>query len=161
LFVPIFGADNAAPMFQSLALSLSGRYDHYSDFGSTTNPKVGLTWEPVDGLNLRGSYGRSFRAPGLRDLGSTVGSYYAAAALVDAFGARDPMRGAAQANTILLFGGNQNLKPEEARTFSFGADFRPRFAPGLSLGATFYDIKYNDVIGTPSGLGTLIFTDPT
>jgi len=161
LFVPIVGEGNASPMFRSLALSLSGRYDHYSDFGSTTNPKVGITWEPVDGLNFRGSYGRSFRAPGLRDLGSTVGSYYAAAALVDAFGARDPLRGAAQVNTMLLYGGNQNLKPEKARTFSLGVDFRPGFAPGFSAGATFYDIKYNDVIGTPSGLGALLFTDPT
>ena len=161
LFVPIVGEGNASPMLRSLALSLSGRYDHYSDFGSTTNPKVGITWEPVDGLNFRGSYGRSFRAPGLRDLGSTVGSYYAAAALVDAFGARDPLRGAAQVNTMLLYGGNQNLKPEKARTFSLGVDFRPVFAPGFSAGATFYDIKYNDVIGTPSGLGALLFTDPT
>ena len=161
LFVPIVGAGNASPMAHSLSLSLSGRYDHYSDFGSTTNPKVGVTWEPVEGLNLRGSYGRSFRAPGLRDLGSTVGSYYAAAALVDAFGVRDPLRGADQVGTILLYGGNQNLKPEKARTYSFGVDFRPRFAPGFSAGATFYDIKYNDVIGTPSGLGALLFTDPT
>lgn len=161
LFVPIVGAGNASPMVHSLSLSLSGRYDHYSDFGSTTNPKVGVTWEPVEGLNLRGSYGRSFRAPGLRDLGSTVGSYYAAAALVDAFGARDPLRGAAQVNTILLYGGNQALKPEKARTFSLGVDLRPKFAPNLYAGATFYDIKYNDVIGTPSGLGAILFTDPT
>src|SRR4029450_7084455 len=47
LFVPIFGEDNATAGARSLTLSLSGRYDHYSDFGSTTNPKVGLTWEPV------------------------------------------------------------------------------------------------------------------
>ena len=161
LFVPIVGDGNASPMFRSLALSLSGRYDHYSDFGSTTNPKVGITWEPVEGVNLRGSYGRSFRAPGLRDLGSTVGSYYSAAALVDAFGARDPSRGAAQVNTILLFGGNQGLKPEKAETFSFGVDLRPAFAPNLSASATFYNIKYNDVIGTPSGLGALLFSDPT
>ena len=161
LFVPIFGDGNARPGARSLTLSLSGRYDHYSDFGSTTNPKVGLTWEPVDGVNLRGSYGRSFRAPGLRDLGSTVGSYYSAAALVDAFGARDPSRGAAQVNTILLFGGNQDLTPETARTWSFGVDLRPRFAPNLTASVTFYDIKYDDVIGTPSGLGALLFSDPT
>jgi iron complex outermembrane receptor protein len=161
LFVPLFGDSNAASMARSLTLSLSGRYDHYSDFGSTTNPKIGLTWEPVDGLNLRGSYGRSFRAPGLRDLGSTVGSYYSAAALVDAFGARDPSRGAAQVNTILLYGGNQALTPETARTWSLGADLRPRFAPNLSASVTFYDIKYDDVIGTPSGLGALLFSDPT
>jgi iron complex outermembrane recepter protein len=161
LFVPIVGDGNAGPLARSLSLSLSARYDDYSDFGSTTNPKVGLTWEPVDGVNLRGSYGRSFRAPGLRDLGSTVGSYYAAAALVDAFGARDPSRGAAQVNTILLFGGNAALEPEKARTWSLGVDLQPRFAPGLAVSATFYDIHYQDVIGTPSGLGALVFTDPT
>ncbi|MCW3848180.1 TonB-dependent receptor [Sphingomonas sp. LB-2] len=161
LFVPVFGEDNAVPMFRSLTLSLSGRYDHYSDFGSTTNPKIGVTWEPIDGVNLRGSYGRSFRAPGLRDLGSTVGSYYSAAALVDAFGARDPSRGAAQVNTILLFGGNAALTPETARTYSFGIDLRPKFAPNLTASATFYNIEYENVIGTPSGLGALLFSDPT
>lgn len=161
LFVPIVGEGNASPLFYSLALSLSGRYDHYSDFGSTSNPKVGLNWEPARGIKLRGSYGRSFRAPGLRDLGSTVGSYYAAAALVDAFGARDPSRGAAQVNTILLFGGNQNLKPEKARSYSLGVDLQPDFAPDFNASATFYDIRYNDVIGTPSGLGALLFSDPT
>lgn len=161
LFIPVFGDGNEAPLMHSLTLSLSGRYDHYSDFGSTTNPKFGVNWEPVEGLNLRGTYGRSFRAPGLRDLGSTVGSYYAAAALVDAFGVRDPSRGAAQVNTILLLGGNKSLKPEKARTFSLGADLRPLFLPGFTASATFYDIVYNDVIGTPFGLGALIFTDPT
>lgn len=161
LFVPIVGPGNAGPLARSLSLSISGRYDHYSDFGSTTNPKVGIVWEPVDGLTLRGTYGRSFRAPGLRDLGSTVGSYYSAAGLVDAFGVRDPSRGAAQVNTLLLIGGNKALQPEKARTFSFGADLRPRFLPGFSASVTFYDISYKNVIGTPYGLGSLIFTDPT
>lgn len=161
LFVPIFSPSNETTLMHSLSLSLSGRYDHYSDFGSTTNPKVGIDWQPVDGLTLRGTYGRSFRAPGLRDLGSTVGSYYSAAGLVDAFGVRDPSRGAAQVNTLLLIGGNKALKPEKARTFSFGADLRPRFLPGFNASVTFYDIVYNDVIGTPFGLGSLIFTDPT
>ncbi len=161
LFVPIFGEGNATAGMHSLALSLSGRYDHYSDFGSTSNPKIGLTWEPVEGVNFRGSYGRSFRAPGLRDLGSTVGSYYSAAALVDAFGARDPSRGAAQVNTILLYGGNRNLTPETARTWSAGVDLRPRAVPNLTASVTFYDIHYDNVIGTPSGLGALLFSDPT
>lgn len=161
LFVPIFGQGNAAPLMHSLSLSLSGRYDRYSDFGTTTNPKIGINWEPFDGLTLRGTYGRSFRAPGMRDLGSTVGSYFSAAALVDAFGVRDPSRGATQVNTILLLGGNKALKPEKARTFSFGADLRPSFLPGFTASVTFYDIVYNDVIGTPYGLGALIFTDPT
>ena len=161
LFVPVFGEGGRAPLMHSLALSLSGRYDHYSDFGATTNPKVGVNWEPVEGLKFRGSYGTSFRAPGLRDLGSTVGSYFASSALVDAFGVRDPSRGAAQVNTMILIGGNKSLQPEKARTYSFGAELRPKPLPGFDASVTFYDIHYDNVVGTPYGLGALIFTDPT
>jgi iron complex outermembrane receptor protein len=97
----------------------------------------------------------------LRDLGSTVGSYFASSALVDAFGVRDPLRGAAQVNTMILIGGNETLKPEKARTYSFGAELRPKPLPGFSAGLTFYDIHYDNVVGTAYGLGALIFTDPT
>jgi iron complex outermembrane receptor protein len=158
IFVPIFGDGNGVPLMRRLSLSLSGRYDHYSDFGSTTNPKVGVSWDPLDGLTLRGSYGQSFRAPGLRDVGATVGSYFfdATAAAVSA---RDPSRGTAQVNTVYLLGGNRNLQPEKATTWSLGADLVPAFLPGLRAGVTYYNIDYTDVIGTPPF--ALIFTDPS
>jgi iron complex outermembrane receptor protein len=158
LFVPIFGASNEAPLMHRLSLSLSGRYDDYSDFGSTSNPKVGINWDPVEGLTLRGTYGRSFRAPGLRDVGATVGAYYLDATTAGV-AARDPSRGAAQVNTVYLLGGNKTLQPEKARTYSFGADFTPRFLPGARASVTFYDINFTDVIGTPPT--SLVFTDPT
>lgn len=159
LFVPIFGADNQAPLMRSLALSLSGRYDDYSDFGSTFNPKIGLDWDPVGGLTLRGTYGTSFRAPGLRDVGATVGAYYFNAAAIAGSTFRDPTRGAAQVDTIFLLGGNRGLQPEKARTWSVGADLNPAVLPGFRAGVTFYDIHYTDVIGTPGG--SIAFTDPT
>uniref|UniRef100_B0SZR3 TonB-dependent receptor n=1 Tax=Caulobacter sp. (strain K31) TaxID=366602 RepID=B0SZR3_CAUSK len=159
LFVPIVGDGNPAPLIRSLALSLSGRYDHYSDFGSTTNPKVGVNWDPVRGLTLRGTYGRSFRAPGLRDVGATVGAYYYNAAAIAGSTFRDPTRGAAQVDTIFLLGGNRNLQPEEARTYSIGADLHPDFLPNFHGSVTFYDIRYTNVIGTPGG--AIAFTDPT
>ncbi|MDZ4692780.1 TonB-dependent receptor plug domain-containing protein [Terricaulis sp.] len=158
LFIPIFGEGNEAPGFHSLALSLSGRYDHYSDFGSTTNPKLGIHWSPVEGLALRGSYGTSFRAPGLRQVGATVGSYYLSAAQAASF-ANDPTRGVAQVNTIYLLGGNENLQPEEAETYSLGIDFNPTSLPDLRASLTYYSIEYTDVIGTPSV--PFVFTDPT
>ena len=156
VFVPVVDAANALPLVRSLSLSVSGRYDDYSDFGSTTNPKVGVNWEPIDDLTLRGSYGRSFRAPGMRQVGATVGAYYydAATAL-----ANDPTRGSAQVNTVYLLGGNRDLQPEEAETWSFGADWRPAFLPNLRSSLTYYSIEYTNVIGTPST--ALVFTDPT
>ncbi|WP_454762259.1 TonB-dependent receptor plug domain-containing protein [Caulobacter segnis] len=159
LFVPIFGGDHSAPLIHSLALSLSGRYDHYSDFGSTKNPKIGLNWEPVSGLTLRSTYGRSFRAPGLRDVGATVGAYYYNAAAIAGSTFRDPTRGAAQVDTIFLLGGNKGLQPEKARTYSIGADLRPTVLPNFRASVTFYDIQYTNVIGTPGG--AIAFTDPT
>ncbi|WP_417620194.1 TonB-dependent receptor plug domain-containing protein [Parasphingorhabdus sp.] len=158
LFVPLFGPGNEAPFMHRLSLSLSGRYDHYSDFGSTSNPKIGIDWAPVEGVTFRGTYGRSFRAPGLRDVGATVGAYYLDAASA-AVGARDPLRGANQVNTVYLLGGNKDLQPEKARTYSLGVDLNPSFLPGFRASATFYDIEFTDVIGTPPT--SLVFTDPT
>jgi iron complex outermembrane receptor protein len=158
LFVPIVGEANAVPGLYRLSLSVSGRYDDYSDFGSTSNPKVGVNWDPVDGLTLRGTYGRSFRAPGLRDVGATVGAYYYDAATAGVL-ARDPTRGAAQVNTVFLLGGNKDLQPEKARTYSLGADWQPAFAPGIRASLTYYNISFTDVIGTPPT--SLVFTDPT
>lgn len=159
LFIPIFGAGNAAPLLRSLSLSVSGRYDKYSDFGSTTNPKIGLTWDPVSGLTLRGTYGTSFRAPGLRDVGATVGAYYFNAAAIAGSTFRDPTRGAAQVDTVFLLGGNRNLQPEKARTYSFGADLHPSVLPNFHASLTYYNIHYTNVIGTPGG--SIAFTDPT
>ena len=158
LFVPIFGDGNATRLMHRLSLSVSGRYDKYSDFGSTSNPKVGVNWDPVEGLTLRGTYGRSFRAPGLRDVGATVGAYYYDATTAGVL-ARDPTRGAAQVNTVFLLGGNKTLQPEKARTYSFGVDVAPPSLPGFRASATVYDINFTDVIGTPPT--SLVFTDPT
>lgn len=157
LFVPLFGAGNERPGLRRLSLSMSFRYDDYSDFGSTSNPKFGVDWQPVEGLTLRGSYGTSFRAPGLRQVGATVGAYYLSAANAAVY-ANDPTRGLTQVNTVYLLGGNKNLQPEEATTWSFGAEFNPAFLPSLRASVTYYNIEYTDVIGTPSA--ALVFTDP-
>ena len=44
------------------------RYDDYSDFGSTTNPKLSFRYTPVEQLLLRGSYNTGFAAPTLEQL---------------------------------------------------------------------------------------------
>ena len=56
------------PIMKSVQADVALRYDHYSDFGSTTNPKFTLRWQPSRELLLRGSFGTGFRAPTLSDL---------------------------------------------------------------------------------------------
>ena len=68
LNIPLVGDSNALPLVRRLDVEASYRYDHYSDFGGTTNPKVSVNWDPIDGLVFRGSWGTSFRAPAFSDL---------------------------------------------------------------------------------------------
>ena len=65
--LPIVGADNRG-FIHSLSLTASARYDEYSDFGHTFNPKFGINFEPAEWLRLRGNWGKAFQAPGLYDL---------------------------------------------------------------------------------------------
>ena len=50
LLIPLFGESNATAGFHRLSLNIAGRIDDYSDIGSTTNPKVGINWQPVEDL---------------------------------------------------------------------------------------------------------------
>ncbi|HEX5281127.1 MAG TPA: TonB-dependent receptor [Micropepsaceae bacterium] len=74
LNVPIIGDANRLPFVQRLEAEGSIRYDHYSDFGGTTNPKVSIDWLTFDGLKLTGAWGTSFRAPSFQESGSISGA---------------------------------------------------------------------------------------
>jgi iron complex outermembrane recepter protein len=155
LNVPLVGVNNAFTGVQRLSLSLAGRFDDFSDFGNTTNPKFGITWAPVDSLTVRGSYGTSFHAPQLAD---THAIDTRANANVTTGGTTAPTNFPLQnaLPTLGFAGGTPDLKPEEATTYSFGLDFKPTFAPGLTLSATYFDIKFENQINITAGLAALV-----
>ena len=153
LFVPLFGADNALPGVQRLDLSISGRFEDYSDFGNTSNPKVGLVWKPASPLLVRGSWGTSFRAPGLAENDPRSGGY-------GLYGDNLPCPIAIPPATtcfgIGLAGGNPNLSPEDATTWSLGMEFTPESLTGLRTSLTYFDIDYeNQIIGLRGTAGLL------
>ena len=146
IYVQIFGPDNATRFFQRLDIDAAFRYDHYSDLGTTTNPKVGVNWEPFDGVKLRGSYGTSFRAPTLPQIYGNSSALFVQNYQNPAGGS--PIVGVAQS------GGNFGLKPETATTYSFGADLEP--VRRLKLSATYFSVDYkNQVIALLSDLSVL------
>ena len=53
------------PFMHELSADISGRYDHFSDFGDTKNPKIGLDWTPFDGIRAHASFGTSFVEPAI------------------------------------------------------------------------------------------------
>lgn len=152
LFVPLVGDDNAMPLIRALNFNAAVRYDHYSDFGDTINPKLGVTWEIADGLSARGSWGTSFRAPALTDNDPYVGSFKFLTSFptnvtgVDCF---SPFPGLCLSNTLILLGAQTGLKPEKSENWSLGFDYEPRWLDGLKLGATYYNIHYTNRLQSP------------
>ncbi len=142
------------PGVRRLSLTAAARYDHYSDFGATVNPKFGLLWDATAGLTLRASYGRSYRAPVFQDMQPNN------IAVVS----RLPNPNAPSGSTILMMlaNGNPDLKPERAKTWTGGFSFAPPSAPGLRLQANYYHIDYADRIDSGyAGNFTSIFSQST
>lgn len=137
--IPLFGPDNRRPGLERLELSLAGRYEDYDDIGSTTNPKIGLLWAPVADITVRASYGTSFRAPALVELNDSP--INAPSALPE---------GAGQTVTLIQYGGNADLRPEEATSWTAGLEYRPKARPGLRLGANWFRTAYDGRIGRPA-----------
>jgi iron complex outermembrane recepter protein len=162
------------PFFESLTLEAGIRYSDYSVQGgsgyNTTTWKAGGSWEPGAGVKVRGNYSRAVRAPnigelftptsvGLTNLGidpcagaAPVGNANLRAVCI-AQGAPAGTIGsitnptAAQAN--ITTGGNLNLQPEKADTWTLGLVFQPEFLPRFNMSIDYYNIKINDVLGVP------------
>jgi iron complex outermembrane receptor protein len=148
LYVPIVSETNKMDGINRLELSLALRTEHYNDFGSTTNPKAGIAWEPVGGLRFRGSYGRSFRAPAFTNLDQKTTRFYQPIALAD------PNSPKGFSNVLVILGNDPNIGPERATTWSVGADIKPAALPGTKLTVNYFNIAYRDRIVDP--LGNLI-----
>jgi outer membrane receptor protein involved in Fe transport len=143
-FFPLVTADNSRPGLQRLELSLAGRYEDYSDFGSSSNPKVGLVWFPTQSLILRGTWGTSFRAPQLTDLNTASGTNrwgYLPQFFVDCCGVPFPV--------LVMQGANGDLKAEEATTWTLGFQWSSESIKGLSLDMTYFAVDFDNRIDTP------------
>jgi iron complex outermembrane receptor protein len=154
------------------------RFSDYSTIGSTTTWKIDGTYSPVRDVTFRATYSRAVRAPNITELFSPLqgvqtfltdpcdptnlpeGTQYRVAncksvlttlglspAQIAAF---SPSTNAKQSTSQPgLAGGNPNLKAEIAKTWTAGIVLRPRFLPGFSFTADWYDIKLANAINTP------------
>jgi iron complex outermembrane receptor protein len=134
------------PVFRGLEANLAVRNDHYSDFGSTTNPKASLRWEANKSLLLRTSYGKGFLAPSLYQLDIPQSAGLTVA------GTSDPIRCPVTHNTGvdcftqfgIIFGGNPALQPEKSEQATFG--FVMEAGGGITLSADYFKTRLNQSI---------------
>ncbi|MEM9617503.1 MAG: TonB-dependent receptor [Pseudomonadota bacterium] len=148
-FVPIIGAGNRMTGIERLEISAAGRFDHYENSGGVTSPRASILWSPVKGLNLRGSYGRSFYAPIFND--SPLASNFAEARIFQTDircgpGFLCPALAPQTAPTIVVGSSNIDLPAARSTNWTFGADFTPAAIKGLTVSASYYDI---DISGRP------------
>lgn len=140
--IPLLGPGSESANPRRLELSLAGRSERYSDFGTTSNPQVGLIWRPWNSAKLRGTFGTSFKAPVLSSLNPHLDG-------VVPLSEPDPL--GAVTNVLVLFGGgNPHLQPEKARTWTAGLDWAPQELPGLRSSLTYYGIRYTNRIASAS-----------
>lgn len=98
-------------------LTTGVRYDDYSDFGDTVNPRVALVWSAHHNLTTKLLYGRAFRAPSFAETRK-------------------------QNNPVAR--GNPDLKPEEIETIEWAFDYRP--TERLQLGLNLFRYWWDDII---------------
>ncbi len=136
-------AELYAPLLDNLEATLAARYDYYSDFGGTVNPKVGINWIGLPHLALRGTYTTAFRAPGLYE--STDSNSSGGTLAVDPV--RCPVTGLpidCQAPVLAINLGNPQIKPETATTWTAGLIWEPY--PGVSATVDYWNITTRNAI---------------
>ena len=109
-------------------LTAGVRYDNYSDFGGTFNPRLALVWQTQHNLTTKLLYGEAFRAPSFQEL-------YAIN------------------NPVVL--GNTDLNPEKIQTTEIAFDYRPNFDWQLMANLFYYQSE-NLIDWIPQGDGTNI-----
>jgi iron complex outermembrane receptor protein len=137
----LFGEVNI-PVVATLEADVAVRYDHYSDFGGTTNPKFTLRWQPAKSVLLRASYGTGYRAPTLSDLFQPQVNTFN-----DSF--PDPIRCPVTQDSQdcdgvnTRTGGNPLVQPERSRQLNAGIVVEP--VSGLSASVDYYRVNVKDV----------------
>lgn len=156
-----------AAIADSLYLNLAGRVSDYDLFGRDFNYKAGLDWQVGPSLKLRSTYATAFRIPNIPELfgGVAEGNLTTTDPCSgwSSLPAASVVRGNCQAhgvpagyvqpgNTILTTsGGNADLEPEDATSFTAGVVWTPTFAPGLTLTLDYYRIRIENAIQRIAG----------
>ena len=155
------------PFMKSLNVITGARFSDYSNFGTTTNAKIGLELRPIDDILVRANYAKVFRAPTIADLFTPPS--------INNPTFSDPCTGTTQAVGVdpnfdrtcqnvardgsyvpqtsqvsATVSGNPNLDPETGTVLTYGFVYDPSFEllKGVSLSVDFWRYRLKDTIET-------------
>ncbi|WP_404478366.1 TonB-dependent receptor domain-containing protein [Novosphingobium sp. BL-52-GroH] len=151
LYVPLVSDINSRAALRALSLTLAGRYDRYTRFGAIATPKVGVIYAPSDILDLKYSWGRSFKAPTLMQQNSSRSVAVINTSMIT--GSSDPVGTTA----LYVYGGSPSLRAERATTMTWSAGIHP--GDRLELDLSYFHIKYKGRVMEPIGTYRNAFND--
>ena len=172
------------PLVDTLTLHGSARVARYTGAARTTGTVWSYggegVWKPIRDITFRGSYSRSIRSPNLGELLSAQSQNFAT--VNDPCSARNLATGSATraanctaagapagydfvyiSSLEIRSGGNPNLTAEKSDSITLGGLIQPRFIPGLSISADYYNIKVQNAISSVSAQNilNLCYDSPT
>ncbi len=124
-------AEVLLPLADQFEVTVAGRVDDYTGFGSTFNPKVSAMFRPIEWLMFRGSYNSGFRVPAFNQIFNGVtDSPYSGSDLVDPIRCPTLVPNATDPNCAfirpdILTGGNLTIGPETSKQYNIGVVFQP------------------------------------
>ena len=141
--LPLIGSDQNISGVERLMLTAAVRGEDYDSFGRVMTPKLGLIYGLGSDLTLRTSWGRSFKAPTLQQRNYSRFSYLHPPGFFGGTGYAE------SATVFWTAGGNRDLDPERARTWTASLAYHPRVLPGLEAELTWFHINYTDRVVEP------------
>jgi iron complex outermembrane recepter protein len=138
----LFG-ELSIPILHNLESQIALRADHYSDFGNSTTPKIGIKWRPHRMLALRATYAEGFRAPALSEISQSDVSAFIT--VVDRRRCTNPDESDCYRDVGLLINANPDLQPETSKSYTTGLIFEP--TPSFSMAADYFEIRRVNEIG--------------
>jgi len=152
------------PVVKTFDVNLALRYDNYSDFGGTTNPKAAFRWTPAKELLVRGSINTGFRAPSLFEVYSPPSTTNTAGQYNDPVlcPGGTPAAGGNEARDCaqqfdIQASGNRNLDPETSTAWGIGLVFQPM--PSSTVSVDYWNYTIKESLGTVGEQA--LFGDPT
>lgn len=165
LSLPIISPEQGSALGHSLRLSAALRYEDYPGVDRVATPKLGAIYAPFEGLEIKASWGKSFKAPTLYQQYSDQTAFASAARNYGATAIP------ATAVAIQLVGGRPDLQSERATTWSASLAFHPRAVPGLDIEIGYFNIRYRNRVIAPiaitsqalsnSAYASLVVLNPT
>ena len=163
---------DGVPFAEQLTLNGGYRYSKYTLGFSTNTYKFGVEYAPIKDVRFRASFNQAVRAPNISELfaaqtigpgGSVDPCWGPTPSLTEAQCARTGVTPAQYGNLgvnpasqfNVQTGGNPNLSPEKAHTWSYGVVFQPTFLPAFSATVDYYDIRITGAIEAQNGVAVI------